>query len=54
MAFQWLSANACPSCTVIPSASRYDDFGYPVCPNCGTIIRSPEAAKEATAHAQTD
>ena len=55
MSFQWLSVNACPSCTVIPSAARYDDFGYPVCPSCGTIIRSASSSEEqAAAQAGTD
>lgn len=53
MGFNWLSANACPSCTVIPSAADYDDFGYPVCPSCGTIIRS-EASDEQVAAAHSD
>jgi len=54
MAFQWLSANACPSCNVIPSATRYDDFGYPLCPNCGTIIRSADSKDQSVAAAQSD
>lgn len=54
MAFQWLSTSACHSCNVIPSAAEYDDFGYPVCPNCGTIIRCSDAAAEQVAHAETD
>ncbi|MFW5973862.1 MAG: hypothetical protein ACOCPZ_00580 [Natrialbaceae archaeon] len=49
MGFQWLSANACPSCSVIPSAADYDEFGYPVCPSCGTIIRSASAVDEPLA-----
>ncbi|MEA1931773.1 hypothetical protein [Halohasta litorea] len=53
MGFNWLSANACPSCTVIPSAADYDDFGYPVCPSCGTIIRS-EGGDEQIAAAHSD
>jgi len=54
MGFNWLSANACPSCNVIPSAADYDDFGYPVCPSCGTIIRSSEGGDEQVAHAHSD
>ncbi|ATW89809.1 hypothetical protein halTADL_3107 [Halohasta litchfieldiae] len=56
MPFQWLSANACPSCNIIPTATRYDDFGYPLCPNCGTVIRSAEGGEEQqlAATAQSD
>jgi len=55
MGFQWLSANACPACNVVPKANRYDDFGYPVCPNCGSVVRSTgDGDDQATAHAQTD
>ncbi len=53
MGFQWLSANACPACNIVPKAHRYDDFGYPVCPNCGTVVRST-GDDPATAHAQTE
>lgn len=55
MEFQWLSVNACPSCNVIPSATEYGDFGYPVCPSCETIIRLPSAGDNQQAvHARTD
>ncbi|MFO7832971.1 MAG: hypothetical protein R6V31_02670 [Halohasta sp.] len=54
MGFQWLSANACPDCDIVPKANRYDDFGYPVCPNCGAVVRSTGDGDPATAHAQTD
>lgn len=56
MVFEWLSTTPCPSCSVIPKAALYDEFGYPVCPNCGTVIRSPAdgEAEPAVAHAETD
>jgi len=55
MTFEWLSTTSCPSCSVIPKATCYDEFGYPVCPNCGTLIRSPtDTSEPAVVHAETD
>ncbi len=54
MDFEWLSSTACQSCTVIPKATRYDEFGYPICPNCGTLIRTPADADSGAVHAETD
>lgn len=55
MTFEWLSTTACPSCNIIPTAAQYDEFGYPICPHCGTIIRSPaESEQGAVVHAETD
>jgi|GEM_PF-261422 len=55
MVFEWLSSTPCPSCRVIPKATLYDEFGYPICPNCGTLIRSPtESVEPVAAHAETD
>jgi len=55
MEFHWLSANACPSCSVIPSTADYNDFGYPVCPSCENIIQSASTGDDQQAvHAQTD
>jgi len=52
MTFEWLSTTACQSCTVIPKATHYDELGYPLCPNCGTLIRTPDDG--GVVHAETD
>ena len=54
MDFEWLSTTACPSCSVVPKATLYDEFGYPICPNCGTLIRTPADGELGVVHAETD
>ena len=53
MDFEWLSTTPCQSCNAIPKATLYDKFGYPICPNCGLLIRTPADSAEPI-HAETD
>jgi len=44
MEFEWLYPIACPACGVCPKqVSDYDRLGYPICPHCGTTIRTTVA-----------
>ena len=56
MDFEWVYPVACPSCSVCPQhITDYDRLGYPICPHCGTTIRSAAAAPaEGVAASQTE
>ncbi|WP_185903303.1 hypothetical protein [Halonotius terrestris] len=56
MDFEWVYPVACPACTVCPQrVTDYDELGYPICPQCGTTIRSAAGGTgERVAAARTE
>ena len=56
MDFEWLYPVACPACAVCPKEiADYDRLGYPICPRCGTTVRTAAAdAGEGVVASQTE